>query len=99
MKPGPRDTKVNMLIQGLELAELKRHTWQMVEAFGLDSRIERYRGKRPIGLYRWDMDCLIDVMATALDDPSEYPSHDAVEYQTLKRLYARMQEEYRRTFD
>jgi hypothetical protein len=49
-----------MLIDGEELAQLKRHTWLMAEAFGLDSRIERYQGKRPIGFYRWDMDCLID---------------------------------------
>ncbi|MCL0102630.1 hypothetical protein M1N93_01555 [Dehalococcoidia bacterium] len=99
MKPGPRDIKVNMLIEGLELAELKRHSWQMAEAFGLDSRIERYQGKRPIGLYRWDMDCLIDIMVAALDNPTEYPSHDSAGYQALKRLYMRMQEEYRRRFD
>jgi len=45
------------------------------------------------------MDCLIDVMATALGNPEEYPSHDNAEYQALKRLYLRMQEEYRRRFD
>ncbi|MBT9148916.1 MAG: hypothetical protein DDT28_00334 [Dehalococcoidia bacterium] len=98
MKPGPRDVKINMMIEALELAELKRHTWLMGEAFGLDSRIERYQGKRSIGLYRWDMECLISVVATALDDPREYPSHDSSEYQALKRLYVRMQEEYQRTF-
>ena len=99
MKPRLRDIKVKMLIQGLELSELKRHTWQIAEAFGLDCRIERYQGKRPIGPYRWDIDCLIDVVAMALDDPREYPSHDSAEYQALKQLYVRMQEEYRRTFD
>jgi hypothetical protein len=55
MKPGPLDIKVHMLIQGSELAELKRHTWEMAEAFGLDSGLERYQGKRPIGLNSWDM--------------------------------------------
>ena len=25
----------------------------MVEAFGLDRRIEKYQGKRPIGYYSW----------------------------------------------
>ena len=41
--------KVNILITGEELEELQKHTWSMVEAFGLDRRIEQYKGKRPIG--------------------------------------------------
>jgi len=49
MKPGSRDIKVNILITGEELEELQKHTWSMVEAFGLDRRIEQYKGKRPIG--------------------------------------------------
>ena len=48
----------------------------MAEAFGLDRRIDKYRGKRPIGFYRWDMDCLIDVLDIALDDSNEYPDHN-----------------------
>ena len=62
MRAGSKDVQVKMLIGGGELAELKRHTWQMAEAFGLDTRVERYQGKRPIGLHRWDFDCLIDVV-------------------------------------
>ena len=99
MKPGSGDKKVKMSIQGLELSELKRHTWAMTEAFGLDRRIERYQGKRPIGLYRWDMDCLIVVVDMALNDSRDYPSSDTAEYQALKHLYVRMQEEYRRAFN
>lgn len=56
-----------MFITGVELDELQKHTWCMAEAFGLDSRIEKYKGKRPIGLYRWDMECLIDAVSIALD--------------------------------
>jgi hypothetical protein len=52
IKPGPRDIKVNILITGEELVELQKHTWSMVEAFGLDQRIEKYKGKKPIGFYR-----------------------------------------------
>lgn len=54
MKPGSKDIKTNVLILGQELTELKRHTWLMDEAFGLDSRIEEYKGTRPIGLYSWE---------------------------------------------
>jgi hypothetical protein len=45
----------------------------MAEAFGLDRRIEAYSGKRPIGLYRWDLDCLLAVMDLALKDLRAYP--------------------------
>ena len=88
-----------MLITGEELAELKQHTWEMAEAFGLDSRIDRYQGKRPIGFYQWDMDCLIAVVESALDDTAEYPSKDSSGYVALMRLYSRLEEECRQAFD
>lgn len=37
----------------------------VVEAFGLDTRIDRCQEKRPIGFYPWDMDCLIRVVDSA----------------------------------
>ena len=58
MKPGSGDKQYRILITGRELEELKKFTWSMAEAFGLDRRIEKYQGKRPIGFYRWDLDCL-----------------------------------------
>jgi len=66
MKPGPKDAAYRILITGRELEELKRLTWQMAEAHGLDRRIEAYQGKHPITLYGWDLDCLIDVIADHL---------------------------------
>lgn len=44
MKLGSRDIKIKMLIAGEELEELQKHTWSMCEAFGLDRRIEKYKG-------------------------------------------------------
>ncbi len=99
IKPGSRDIKVNMLIAGEELDELQKHTWSMVEAFGLDRRIEQYKGKRPIGFYRWDMDCLIDVLSIALDDPKEYPDHKSSDYLALKNLSEKLRSEYNRNFE
>jgi len=64
VKPGPRDVRVRVTISGAELRELKRLSWAMVESFGLDRRIDAYKGTRPIELYRWDLDCL----ATVLDE-------------------------------
>ncbi len=98
MKPGKGDVKVHILISGVELAELQRHSWQMVEAFGLDSRIEQYKGTRPLGLYRWDMDCLIDVISMAIDDQDDYPSQESPRWASLKKLHTRLKDEYQRTY-
>jgi len=99
MKPGSKDKKIQILISGKELSELKRHTWSMAEAFGLDRRIENYQGKRPIGLFRWDFECLIDVIDIALDDPRDYPDRSSTGYNTLKKLHNRLKDEYRKNFD
>ena len=99
MKPGSKDKKIQILISGKELSELKRHTWLMAEAFGLDRRIENYQGKRPIGLFRWDFDCLIDVIDIALDDPGDYPDRSSAEYKALKELHNRLKHEYHINFD
>ena len=56
----------------------------IAEAFGLDRRIANYQGVRPIGLYRWDIECLVDVIDSALKDPEYYSTHDSPEYQALK---------------
>jgi len=99
MKPGPNDVKLTILITGDELHELKRFTIDMVEAFGLDRRIEAYSGKRPIGLYRWDLDCLLVVIDLALKDRRAYPDKVSSAYAALKRLHDRLQEEYRRVWE
>jgi len=99
MKQGSKDKKIQILISGEELSELKRHTVSMAEAFGLDRRIENYQGKRPIGFFRWDFDCLIDVIDIALDDPRYYPDRKSVEYNTLKKLHRRLIDEYQKNFD
>jgi len=86
MKPGPKDTPYRILITGRELEELKKFTWQMVEAFGLDRRIEMYQGKRPITLYAWDLDCLEDVISDALAVAPEYRDRSGPGYEALQRL-------------
>ncbi len=96
MKPVSRDIKLEILISGNELSELMRHSWQMVEAFGLDKRIEKYQGKRPIGLYSWDFDWILVVIENALDDPTEYPDKNDSGYKMLKTLYARLKNEYQK---
>ena len=66
--------------------------WQMVEAFGLDRRIENNRGTRPVGLYRWDLDVLIDVIGMALADSKAYPRRAGPGYEALNTLHVRLQQ-------
>ena len=94
MKPGSRDHRHRLLIGGDELRELKRHTGSMAEAFGLDRKIENYKGTRPITLYRWDLDCLMDVIDLALRDERDYPNRSAPGYLGLKSLGERLRQEY-----
>ena len=93
IKPGSGDRKASILIAGVELDELQRFDWMMAESFGLDRRIANYQGVRPIGLYRWDIECLVDVINSVLDDLEYYPSQDSPEYQAIKNLRDRLQAE------
>ena len=98
IKPGPKDKKVSLLISGEELTELKRLTWLMSESFGLDSRIEHYQGKRPIGLYSWDFECLLMVVDEALKDRKSYPDTTTSGYQALTQLFTRLTDADRQNF-
>jgi len=90
IKPGSKDRKAYIVITGLELDELQRFVWMMVESFGLDRRIANYQGVRPIGLWRWDLECLVDVIDSVLDDPEYYSSRDTPEYLAIKALLDRL---------
>jgi hypothetical protein len=92
MKPTPKDKQYKILIAGQELVELKKFTWSMAEAFGLDRRIEKYQGKRPIGFYPWDLDCLEDVLSMAVDDIREYPDKSGPGYEAIRNLYDRIKQ-------
>ena len=98
MKPCSGDIRHKILITGDELRELKRHAYSMVEAFGLDRKIESYKGTRPLTLYRWDLECLMDVIEYKFLDNRQYPDKNAPEYQALKRLGERLRTEYDRHY-
>ena len=94
IKPGRGDRKASILITGVELEELQRFDWMMAETFGLDRRIIDYKVTRPIGLYHWDIEWLLDVINSVLDDPEYYPNHDSTQYLAIKNLRARLQAAY-----
>ncbi len=93
MKPGRNDIKLNILITGRELEELQRYTCDMAESFGLDKRIDEYKGKKPIGFYSWDFDCLLCVIEGALEDHQNYPDKGDPGYLALKQLYDRLKQD------
>ena len=98
IKPSSGDKKAPILIAGEELSELKRMTWQMADAFGLDSRINKYQGKRAIALHSWDLECLLAVIDNALNDSNEYPDRSTSGYKALAKLYRRLQCEHHKAF-
>jgi hypothetical protein len=93
MKPLPGDHRHRLLITGDELRKLKRHTGAMAEAFGLDRKIHNYKGRRPITLSRWDLECLMDVIDQALKDKRDYPDRSSSAYLALKSLGGRLRHE------
>ena len=94
MKPGKNDRKHQVLITGAGLRELQR--LDMPESLGLDRRIERYQGKRPIGLYRWDLECLLATLSVVVEgrDPLVSPKSMV----TLKPLLDELQAVYDATY-
>ena len=71
----------------------------MAEAYGLDRRMEQYKGKKPIGFYRWDMECFVDMLSLALDGHKEYPDRKSSGYFVLKRLSERLESEHERNYE
>ena len=99
MKPRRKDVAVQCLISGLQLTELQKYTDCMIEAFGLNNKIERYKGKRPISLYRWDLDCILDVIDLSLNDTRNYPNPQGEGYLALLSLHQSLKTAYRDTYE
>jgi hypothetical protein len=98
MKPSKNDIPVRLRISGRQLEELQRHTGAMCEAFGLDRKVDNYKGVRPISFYSWDMDCILDVLRMALDDVSEYPDQQDEGYIQLHQLYLTLKQAAEETY-
>ena len=87
-----------MKISGLQLEELQKHSWHMIEAFGLDIKVENYKGVRPITFYSWDLDCILDVLDMVLNDKEEYPDKEDEGYLELNELYVHLKNESKDTY-
>jgi len=68
MKPEKNDKKAYLRFTPEELDFLQDNTGHMAESFGLDTRAGNLMGKRAIGFYAWDLECLTDVTDIARKD-------------------------------
>ncbi|WP_394794351.1 hypothetical protein [Armatimonas sp.] len=92
IKPGSKDKKVSILITGDELTALQNQ--DMPESFGLEDRIQNYKGIRPIGLYRWDLEFLIETIEFALESKNPHTLAAEGDRDALLSLRPRLQEIY-----
>jgi hypothetical protein len=109
MKAGRRsEDSCEIVVTGDELVELKRHGHEIPECPGLEARIQRYQGKRPLVVSIHELGWLVAVLDAVLSDPKGYP---CVEYDpwrleyvpptdrrciTCRQLYERLEDEYDR---
>ena len=92
MQSGKYDRKHQILISGVELRELK--LLALPESFGLEGRLQRYEGKRPIGLYRWDLEGLLATLSLEMEARPQQPRLRRKAIDALKSLHDRLQKEY-----
>jgi hypothetical protein len=90
MKPGSKDKKAQLRFTAEELDFLQDNTWKMAESFGLDTRIGNLTGKRAVGFYGWDLECLMDVTESARKDAS-IEQHPMIDGLLTKLRAARVQ--------
>jgi len=69
MKPEKNDIKAEIKFEIDELELLQDNTGEMAESFGLVRRIEKMTGKRKVGFYSWDLDCLECVVSDLQQSP------------------------------
>lgn len=90
MKIPKNEIPAKVKISGMQLEELQKHAYQLTEAFGLDSKIENYKGTRAISLYRWDLECITDMLDATLNNPNEYPDKNDIRYKELENLNSKL---------
>jgi hypothetical protein len=101
IKPGSGDIKYYLTVTEDELDELVWNSTNLIECFGLDRRIGNYKGKRPIGLYRWDIEALYEIYSSILEEDSDnyYSDKESPQYKAMLSLVTKFKEMYDIAFD
>ena len=66
---------------------LQENTSRMAESFGLDIRISNLTGKRKVGFYCWDLECLEDIVSGI--------QNSSVNKETADRIAKKINEGYK----
>jgi hypothetical protein len=99
MKPGKNDIKTKFLIQGDELDAIQEICYVFTECFGLDTRISNYKGKRPLGLYQWDYECLIAGLDYIVNNERGREGLSQKDLDLLRKLLERINIVYSKAYD
>ncbi|XCN74910.1 MAG: hypothetical protein Q3M24_09265 [Candidatus Electrothrix aestuarii] len=99
MKPGKNDIKTNLLIQGDELDAMQDIGYVFTECFGLDTRIANYKGKKPLGLYQWDYECLIAGLDYIVNNEKGREGQSQNDLDLLSNLLERINRVYKKAYD
>jgi hypothetical protein len=88
LTPGSNDRKYYLTFNEDEVEKLVYHAEELVECFGLNAKIRKYKGKRPIGLYRWDIEALYYTYSYLLEKDFEglYKDKKSPDYQAMQSL-------------
>ena len=104
------DETCRIIVNGPELVELKRHAHQIPECHGLERRIQRHVGNKPLVVSVAELDWLVAVLDAVLQDPKGYPFVERQpwkleyvprtdeRYVVCRRLYDRLDQESGRQF-
>ena len=76
--------RCRIVIAGSKLAELRRHAHEIPGCPGLDRRIQRHDGNKPLVVSVAELDWLVAVLDAVLHDAKGYP---CVEHQPWKLEY------------
>lgn len=100
IKPGSGDRKFYLKLTEEEVDELVWNSSDLIECFGLDKRIEKYKGKRPISLYRWDIEALYEIYCSILEnDPdNDYSDKESLNYKAMVTLVEKLKLLYTEAF-
>jgi hypothetical protein len=90
MKSKDDPNRCSIVVTGDDLVELKRHAHEIPERPGLERRIQKYNGNKPLVISRDELDWLVAVLDAVLHDPKGYP---CVQYDPFAVVYVQTTDE------
>lgn len=101
-----QNKQYEILVEGDELIELKRHAFLIPECPELGKRLQKYNGDKPFHLALYELEWLVAVLDAVINDPNgyaviehnpwklEYVPKTDKRYKICKKLYKRLEKQY-----